>query len=603
MAKMLSVIVALYATASAAAGKSYPPHDDVGQATTTDSPPARHEFWGISTGSEDKSLPANLWHADNFIMAAPVGIQKQPTCHDPHPPPTNLSRIMNRTVSILALAPPGKKTLTFDGGAPCGNHHPLDNIFVGKYDACKNAKGLPTNFSGLWWDHGIDQIAIDWAASLAEIKARGATWNFVTIDTECDMDAYTVTSWQRQYNPSLTQACSDQYFDAIQDDPRLHRAIDGGPSIYSELLRHGFDPGDTTAPHWLRDALPWNASEGFNANLAAWQAVTRALISGYKTKAYLEPALAVNPEAGLADYDEWNWATESCSLQMNGFHANGCGHASCADCTVGNTAAPSMYGWMHNVSDGVNFPGFGGPGGALTTQYGISEFAISPFNAFLWSVYHFRAVRLASPDVPVKPWVAYRSYPGDGGPTGEQGDPIVGWVDSDYYQEIMLHMALMGADDFLLFNPCFDTCCWFNGAVLPCDAPNARPMATLADNQMYSKVFAEATAAVGYEQRAWVPEATPGGWLCDHVLTAMETPRARVWRFTARDGDPARVLAQTGPNVTLTLAQGDFARVVFADAKLVRKVNPSVAPVSAVGLWINQSLAAPLPEGWKCQLS
>ena len=72
--------------------------------------------------------------------------------------------------------------------APCGNHHPLDNIFIpGKYDACKNAKGLPTNFSGLWWDHGTAQIAVDWAASLAEIKARGATWDYVSIDTECDM--------------------------------------------------------------------------------------------------------------------------------------------------------------------------------------------------------------------------------------------------------------------------------------------------------------------------------------------------------------------------------------------------------------------------------
>ena len=410
-----------------------------------------------------------------------------------------------------------------------------------------------------------------------------------------------MTSWQRMYNPALTQACSDQYFTAIQNDPRLHRAVDGGPSIYAELLRHGFDPGDTASPHWLRDSLYWNASQGFNKNLAAWQAVTRALISGYKTKAYLEPALAVNPEAGLSDYDEWNWATESCSLQMNGFWANGCRHTSCDRCTVGNTASPSMYGWMHNVSDGLNFPGFGG---ALTTEYGIDRYDINAYNSLQWSVYHFRAVRLASPNVPVKPWLGYRSYPGDGGPTGAQGDPIVGWVNTDFYQEFILHAALMGADDYLLFNPCFDTCCWFNGAVLPCDAPNARPMATLADNMMYSKVFAELTAAVGFEQRAWVPEATPGGWLCDHLLTAMETPVSRWWRFTPRDGNPARVLAQTGPsNVTLTLAQGDVDQVVFQGATLVRKVNTSVAPVSAVGLWINQSLAAPLPAGWKCELS
>jgi hypothetical protein len=113
----------------------------------------------------------------------------------------------------LAEAPLGKKTLTFNGGAPCGNHHPEDNIFAqyGKANACRNSKGLPVNTSGLWWDHGVDQIASDWTDTLNELKTRNATWDYVTIDTECDVDAYTVTSWQREYNPALTQECSDQY--------------------------------------------------------------------------------------------------------------------------------------------------------------------------------------------------------------------------------------------------------------------------------------------------------------------------------------------------------------------------------------------------------
>ena len=567
--------------------------------------PDRHDFWGISTGSYDKALEPNRWTAANFVQAAPVGLQKQPSAADPHPPPTNLSKIMNRTVAALAAAPPGRKSLTFDGGAPCGNHHPLDNLFVApRYTACNNAKGLPVHFSGLWWDHGAAQIATDWAASLAELARRGAAWDVVSIDTECEVDAFTVTSWQRRYNPALTQACSDQYFDAIQDDPRFRQPSSpgGSPSVYAELLRHGFVPGDETAnKHWLRDALAWNASAGFSPNLAAWQAVARARIAAYKTAAYYAPALAVNPGADLSDYDSWGWSPEACSLQMNGFHANGCKTTSCSGCAVGNTAAPSMYGWMHNVSDGVNFPGFGGVGGSLNKEFGIGQFGTTPFNALLWSVYHFRGIVLAAAPagVRVKPWLAYRSYVGDGG----AGDPAVGWAGTDYFQEFVLHSALMGADDYLLFNPCFDTCCWLAGAVLPCNATGARPMATLADNQVYSASFAEASAAVGFAQRRWVVEATPGGWLCDHLLTAMETPLSRVWRYTPRDGSPARLLAQTGPNVTLTLDQGDAQAVVFESATIVRQVDASVAPVSAVGLWINQSLHAPLPAGWKCELS
>lgn len=61
---------------------------------------------------------------------------------------------------------------------------------------------------------------------------------------------------------------------------------------------------------------------------------------------------------------------------------------------------------MHNVSDGVNFPGFGGaPSGSLYISDGIAEYPTSPFNSLQWSIYHFRAVRLASPHIPVKPWL------------------------------------------------------------------------------------------------------------------------------------------------------------------------------------------------------
>ena len=109
---------------------------------------------------------------------------------------------------------------------------------------------------------------------------------------------------------------------------------------------------------------------------------------------------------------------------------------------------------------------------------------------------------------------------------------------------------------------------------------------------------------MGYEDRSWVQEATPGGWLCDHMLTAMETPAARVWRFTPADGNPAAHAKQSGTNVTIALAQGPYPLLTFAQATLVdRIVNGSTPPVSKAGLWVVQQLAAPMPEGWRCQIS
>ena len=286
-----------------------------------------HAFWGISTGTADQSLASNRFTAPNFILSAPATIQKQPGFNNPKPVWKNLSKPMNHTMIVWHQQPVGKKVLTFNGGAPCGNHHPADNIWpiggknwnackVSDNDAASNVRlpvyqppplsisstphhslqhpttGAHMNFTGLWWDHGAAQIALDWAVTLATLKKMGATtMDFITIDTECDMDAFTVTSWQREYNPTLTPECSDQYFDSIQNDKRF-------PTVHAELIRHGFVAGDTTKPHWLRDALPWNASNDFNNNLAAWQAVTRAMISAYKTQAYFVPALAAYPSLG-----------------------------------------------------------------------------------------------------------------------------------------------------------------------------------------------------------------------------------------------------------------------------------------------------------------
>ena len=61
--------------------------------------PARHAFWGISTGSEDQTLPANKWKAANFVLAAPVAMQKQPSWNHPHPVPSNLSKQASPTAA------------------------------------------------------------------------------------------------------------------------------------------------------------------------------------------------------------------------------------------------------------------------------------------------------------------------------------------------------------------------------------------------------------------------------------------------------------------------------------------------------------------------
>ena len=134
------------ATATAMAPHSGTPHTFWGISTgTADQSLAPHSgtphtFWGISTGTADQSLAPNRFTAPNFILSAPATIQKQPGFTHPHPIPKNLSKAMNHTMIVWHQQPVGKKVLTFNGGAPCGNHHPADNIWPigGKnWNACK----------------------------------------------------------------------------------------------------------------------------------------------------------------------------------------------------------------------------------------------------------------------------------------------------------------------------------------------------------------------------------------------------------------------------------------------------------------------------------
>ena len=153
-----------------------------------------------------------------------------------------------------------------------------------------------------------------------------------------------------------------------------------------------------------------------------------------------------------------------------------------------------------------------------------------------------------------------------------------------------------GADDFLLFNPRSDSCNLTTAPTSCC---------TLADNEMYSKIFTELTAIVGYKKRSWIPEPTPGGWRCGHMLSAMTTPKSRVWRFTPADGKPHSHVSAKEGNVEVTTKHGDGSEVtiIFSQANVVVAPVHGAPPVSAVGVWINQSLAAALPTNWQCAVN
>jgi len=122
---------------------------------------------------------------------------------------------------------------------------------------------------------------------------------------------------------------------------------------------------------------------------------------------------------------------------------------------------------------------------------------------------------IAAPWSRFKPWVAYRSFAGDAAP-----NPT---ANTDYYQEILLHLGLMPTDDFLFFNPCERP-----------DDPKLCPV-TPADNDVASATLLELSAAAGCTKssRQWATQGTDAlEWLASYLLTGTYTPEGAVWRFT-----------------------------------------------------------------------
>ena len=209
--------------------------------------PERHSFWGL-TGPQDLSLPANnctfCFAAGNFIMAAGASLQPQPTCGAPHPQLRNLSafsQAQSKVAAQLMAAPKGRRALMFNGGAPCGRHHPDDNLWakLGAANKCRTPAGAPLNWSGIWWDSGINQLAKDWGDSLAALKATGGEFDILSIDTECDtFDAFGVTAVQQHCESRAMLLHGPRHLRVFSESDVLRRPPVHQQGVLSAVLRH-----------------------------------------------------------------------------------------------------------------------------------------------------------------------------------------------------------------------------------------------------------------------------------------------------------------------------------------------------------------------------
>ena len=215
----------------------------------------------------------------------------------------------------------------------------------------------------------------------------------------------------------------------------------------------------------------------------------------------------------------------------------------------------------------------------ITAGVPFGAFKRSPFNYLLLQCQAVRAMTLANPDAPVRPWIDYKSYGSrqaalPDGPTA-------------HYQERQFHLFLSGVDTFYYFNP------W--------DGLPTR--ATAADHALVSALLTELDDVIGCEgARRWVQDANLGRWRDSFFLTGMTLGAANtVWRLSFNGDAPA--LTTSGKGVTVYGVKFELeGQVVACDlhfaAGRVEKVEGTTAAVA--GVWIVQDTTRGASDGELC---
>ena len=570
VAALPTLALALGGAGSAAGGQTSGQQDEAVE---------QHTFWASEMGGGPSFDNCTLCKRNKNIWPTILAkIDNSPTWRDPTPTSINLTESVLAALEAGKVVPPGHKVIYVAQSFGGGNEHPADNIGSNEsLSSCPGAGAKPMYFNGLWWDHGAAAVGAAWTAWLRAYTSSGGSVDGVMLDMETGFSVWAFLA--DPHADSNTVKCKQQQFDLIQADPRF-------PPLLAKLVAAGWDATPSTGgAHYLADAFAAAAQNisttGYNRNMAAWMAVMTEHTNSYFATALFEPLVAANSSAWLANYGDYQFSTDFCSMDFNGFRA--CDFVNMtAQSVTGTHQSSQIYGEMNNVSRNWAMPG---TSTTLRRLENMSRFDFSPFNGLLLDVNFFRMSTLASGSKPNKPFFSYPSF--TSGLPGTQCPwcTNVTWLGHiDYWYEAIFHLGLMGADDFFYFAPCYHV----NGNT---DWPNSCPnMATVEDNEAFSAALAELTALAGYKNRSWIADHF-SDWHDTFVLTGMQLPTKAVWRlsadFPAGDPTPMELVTRTDGGVAVRLVNRDGSAVEVdfgPDSRLA--TPPQGNSVSRVGLWI-----------------
>eukprot|EP00040_Diaphanoeca_grandis_P004421 m.28649 g.28649 ORF g.28649 m.28649 type:complete len:562 (-) comp15951_c0_seq2:96-1781(-) len=464
----------------------------------------------------------------------------------------NLTASVLNAMNVTSKHPAGYRTLLarFEGEL---KSDPRDNILPAGQTVCVNSKTkIPMFFSGPYWTHSAGVAKLRWEAFLELYQSMGGELDELVMDTEQGVSTWEIScnGWDWQ-----TPNCSELMWDSIQNSK------DFAP--IEQLLKENNVTKNTTDPHWLSHKM--NNCMGGAAHV--WNSVMSNWTATLYTEMAVEPLTRLYPHARANQYGFYSQDPKLCVLDPGGYSA----------CTVA-TYNGSIVGTHQTLSLYNTFPG---NGALLIKDAGYTNYTHTAFSTFKYD--GNRARMLAATGLPFKPWHGFQNMSKDTSGTG-------------FYAETLLHTAVMGADDFLFFNPYCPAC-----------GPGA--VTSSADNEMFSQLLMEVSDVVGCKRKQWLwaPPArvvpiseqalentTFGGdWDDEYFLsgTVLQPSGTSIYRFTPNKTDthttPMSYVFQHTPDVVLHVPSAKVASGVLSLNFTRGSILTPDTTAAEFGLWIS----------------
>ena len=285
----------------------------------------------------------------------------------------------------------------------------------------------------IWPENEIGNMRTDWLSFLTAIDVSKTDTNGMRIaNTRILLDNESILT-------SSNFVMNEPYFDALLLDSRSSAPMFGVKSLKTQI-------GTFT---WDNIKCNENGSCGLNGNsdYQVWNKSVEKITTAAISKALLTPF----KERYGVDARASNW--ESNITKFGDGYPEAYGHESYHDNIFGDSANIVLYGWESvqssdawciNASDDTRLKRIDSPGETAFKWHN------NAWNAFMVNVQCVRSVKrglinAGLPNTSIDAWIPAKDR-------GGWGDLKVGFVNSEYYDEMVRHASLTGIEFFAFFN-------------------------------------------------------------------------------------------------------------------------------------------------------